>query len=314
MNKLIGFINKNSDAIIESILEKLEKSNKLLPYHKDDEPEEKFEFTDKDRDEAWLKFLGKQEPIEKDFMKLLIKLFEDQRKEMIRNIKEVMTVRSISVKQNEDIDTLVNEIMFNVLAAVVASEAVLVPMETGAVISAGIAAIDTLPTTVTFDPTSEIIVNFINKKEILVKEIVNTTDKVLRKVVEDQLKENLIEGLSTGESARKIEQRVNAVFGQMEKGRAKTIARTEISSSLNFGAHEGAIQSNVVKEKQWVTARDELVRTEPFSHTAAEGETVGLREDYMKTGEPMGYPTDPSGSLANFINCRCAEIFIPVEP
>ncbi len=296
MNRLHEFINRNNEEIAKSVVDKLSQQSKALPcYHK---------FTDKDRDEAWLKFLGKQEPLEQDFMKVLIKLFEVQRKEMLRNIREVMG-KSI-VKQEMDIDSLVNEIMFNIEAANEAFKTDLIPMMNGAVIAGGISAIETLPTSVVFDPTSEIIVNYIKTKEILITGINETSEKVLRKT--------LVVGIKEGESAVKITKRVNTVFTSFETGRAKTIARTEVSNALNFGTIEGYNQSNVVKEKQWVTARDELVRTTPFDHTAADGETVSMKEDFMNTGEPLEYPTDPSGSPGNVINCRCNMIPIVIEP
>ncbi len=342
MNKLLDFIERNSTAIAESIIEKLELDRKLLPVHKEDDFKKNFRgragtitlpddikaedviffkmpdesevsgITDKDRDEAWIKFLGKQEPREKEFMEIVNSLFEDQKKETIRNIKRVMG-KSIT-KAEPDVEGIVSTIMFNLKNATEESQEAMIPQILSALTFAGSETIASLPTEVVFDPTSKLMLDYIKGKNILVKEIVEITQKSLGNHLEQQLKANLAEGLSSGESAAKMTKRVETVMGQMQKGRAKTIARTEISNALNVGANEGAVQSGVVKEKQWVTARDEDVRTKPFSHFAADTETVSLKDDYVKTGEPMRFPTDTNGSPANFINCRCSELYIPIEP
>jgi len=72
-------------------------------------------------------------------------------------------------------------------------------------------------------------------------------------------------------------------------------------------------QSGVVRSKTWLSALDERVRGneagDVFNHLPpAHGETVGLREMFVNTGEALAHPGDPNGSAANIINCRCTQI------
>lgn len=56
--------------------------------------------------------------------------------------------------------------------------------------------------------------------------------------------------------------------------------------------------------KTWVTMADRLVRTSPFSHVAANGQTVNIDEPYIVSGEQLNYPSDNSlgASVGNTIN------------
>ena len=63
-------------------------------------------------------------------------------------------------------------------------------------------------------------------------------------------------------------------------------------------------------EKEWVTAGDEVVRTSPFSHVAADGQKVNIDESFNVGGQLLRIPGDTSqgASLSNVIRCRCASV------
>lgn len=58
-------------------------------------------------------------------------------------------------------------------------------------------------------------------------------------------------------------------------------------------------------DKEWVTAGDEVVRTTPFSHVAADGLKVNIDESFDVGGQLLRIPGDTSqgASLGNVINC-----------
>ena len=72
---------------------------------------------------------------------------------------------------------------------------------------------------------------------------------------------------------------------------------------LNAGRIDAMKQNGVVKH-QWLSAGDELVRSEPFNH-AIDGQTVAVGELFTTM---LRWPLDPdsSGSVPeNLVNCRC---------
>jgi hypothetical protein len=68
----------------------------------------------------------------------------------------------------------------------------------------------------------------------------------------------------------------------------------------------------------WLTASDERVRA---SHIQAGKDygvngdpgPIGYNQPFIINGEKLMHPRDPNGSPENVINCRCEEIFLPVE-
>ncbi|GAG42373.1 unnamed protein product, partial [marine sediment metagenome] len=77
--------------------------------------------------------------------------------------------------------------------------------------------------------------------------------------------------------------------------------------AFQLGRHAGMKQAGV-KEKEWLTSRDGLVRTEETSaanHVELDGEQVDISETFSNGLE---HPGDPSGPPEEVINCRCDSI------
>lgn len=91
--------------------------------------------------------------------------------------------------------------------------------------------------------------------------------------------------------------------------RGMTIGRTEALASLHEAQYEALkqlVDSGKVKANQvrriWDSAGDVRVR---FDHAVADGQSVGLDEDFTIGGRAMRYPGDPRGGPDQVINCRC---------
>lgn len=101
----------------------------------------------------------------------------------------------------------------------------------------------------------------------------------------------------------------------LNRNRARTIARTETVGAANAASNIAAKESGLVMDKIWISARDLRVRREPrdkFDHLHANGQTVGMNEKFIVSGEYLDFPGDRKGvSEGNFINCRCTHAFIP---
>ena len=58
--------------------------------------------------------------------------------------------------------------------------------------------------------------------------------------------------------------------------------------------------------KRWVSNADE--RTRP-SHALANGQEVGIDDDFIIGGKKMSYAGDPKGGASEVINCRCVIVY-----
>ena len=86
------------------------------------------------------------------------------------------------------------------------------------------------------------------------------------------------------------------------------IARTEVQSAQNEGSHQTMLDYGV-QFRQWISAGDDRVRDDLYSHVYMNGQVVRTGENYSNG---MQHPGDRSGALADFINCRCREVpYIP---
>lgn len=130
----------------------------------------------------------------------------------------------------------------------------------------------------------------------------NTTRNMFRVI----LNKGLEEGKSNVEIAKDFRK-----TGKIQKvWRAKRIARTETHSTSVHSLHTAAKTTRMMRQKEWLSAKDSRTRTSPFNHLFANGERVDVNAFFQKTGESLMYPGDYSrGSGGNIINCRCVELF-----
>lgn len=137
--------------------------------------------------------------------------------------------------------------------------------------------------------------------------ITTTTAKMIQKIVE----KGQMEGMSINQIAKEID---GLYLKQIIPNRSKVIARTEVISSSNAGNRFAALQTGLPLEKEWISTLDDRVRDEndKFNHKIMHGVRIPMDEYYqvpMSNGgtESLMFPTDPSGSAGNVIQCRCTE-------
>ena len=139
---------------------------------------------------------------------------------------------------------------------------------------------------------------FIGKESAKTTEEINGTTKSLIQII-------INKGFLAGKTNDEIAKDLVDIGLISNKRRAMRAARTETHTIAVHTMNETVKVSGVANIKEWITARDERVRVEPFDHRAADGEKVGINEMFILTGEPMEYPGDPGGSIGNVANCRC---------
>lgn len=130
----------------------------------------------------------------------------------------------------------------------------------------------------------------------------------------DRLTQSLTQGVNAGEDYSKLADRVGSIFDSTD-AQAMLIARTEVSgvaNSLTNDYGQAVHAGGLTLQRTWISTLDERTRgndpKDEFDHVSADGETVGMDEPFVMTGEELMYPGDESGSPGNICNCRCALI------
>lgn len=125
-----------------------------------------------------------------------------------------------------------------------------------------------------------------------------------------QFESIITQGVREGAGTDEIARRVRVQSETLSRIRSQVIARTETHRAANKGQTEAARASGVANRKEWLSANDDRVRDDRFDHRAADGEIATLDQPFTRTGEPLDYPGDASGSGGNTINCRCATNYL----
>jgi HK97 family phage portal protein len=125
---------------------------------------------------------------------------------------------------------------------------------------------------------------------------------------QSEIERIITQAATEGWSVTQAADAIGALYDGFTVGRAECIVRTEIVKSYNFGALEG-YDAEGADGKGWMSALDDRTRTPPdseFDHVAQHGQEVGLRDMFDLSGEKLRFPGDPNGSPGNICNCRCA--------
>ncbi|MCS6302359.1 MAG: phage portal protein [Nitrospira sp.] len=121
--------------------------------------------------------------------------------------------------------------------------------------------------------------------------------------VRQRVEQEIAAGLSADESPAEIAARISGLYHHLAGARAQTIARTETARAYNE-TRWAAMRQLGIERAEWLTARDEHVRLDPFDHQI-DGEVRRLGEPFTNG---LRFPNDPTGAPGNVINCRCVAI------
>lgn len=142
-----------------------------------------------------------------------------------------------------------------------------------------------------------------------VTEILGTTLELAKPAIKKAL-ELANEGKSIQEVEKAIREQVMDVGGVVSKGRATTIARTEVISASNQSTFEAVRSAGVKTEKKWITGGMNIRPT----HRAAEAQGWIDFNDTFRVGDyNMKHPGDFTGGPEEVINCKCTLIFRVID-
>lgn len=115
----------------------------------------------------------------------------------------------------------------------------------------------------------------------------------------EELKRDFAESFELEETRQQLIKRIQVRYGQISKGRARTIAGTEVQVANQTGIFEGYRQAGA-GIKIWVAISDGRTRE---SHVMVDGEEKPIDVPFSNG---LMYPGDPTGSASEVINCRCS--------
>jgi len=244
--------------------------------------------------QIWKAVIRLGEPVEKEMAAKLMDYFYDLRSEVLENILQRQGYKSVKAAAIED------DLIFDISAATELLRKNIFPY----VEQAYELGIETLASgDIAYGLTNPRAMAALAKRAKDLEEINVTVAKQLKSEFKPILERGIEEGLSYDEIAGDLANSARNTFNNA-RGRAKTIARTEVNGAMSQARYDLMQEIDTPKHK-WVSARDGNVRP---SHYAIDGQIVAIGKRFSNGLE---YPHDISGDPSETINCRC--ITVPVE-
>jgi len=138
-------------------------------------------------------------------------------------------------------------------------------------------------------------------------------DKDLQKLREDgqsdliftKNKNSIVASNIKKELNNKIDSRSQVIVDN-NVGIAESWSRQKEAELIDDAELIGTNQQIIKLNKKWISILDAQTRTGRFDHVAPDGQTVGVKDFFLVSGEQLSVPRDTErGSLGNKINCRC---------
>lgn len=147
---------------------------------------------------------------------------------------------------------------------------------------------------VEFDgPADPEVQKFIAEKVLKIVGVNETTEEQIRAAIAG----GIDDGLGTDEIADAIVDVFDVAYS-----RARTISRTELSSSNN-GGRFATFKAYGAERHGWVASGDDRTRE---THSDVDGEEVEMGEQFPIVN--LIYPGDPDGDPSEIVNCRCVAV------
>lgn len=140
-----------------------------------------------------------------------------------------------------------------------------------------------------------------------VGERIQDLEETTRKKVIDAIREAYAETIAEGEGAVSLADKIEEIYDEFSKGRAGTIARTEIGTASNYASLQAAKASGLQLNKEWV-ARDSGAESRP-THQEVNGTILPMDEKFDVGDYEMVGPGDPGAGPEEICNCYCILIY-----
>ncbi|MGW0938868.1 phage portal protein [Streptomyces sp. NPDC002666] len=121
--------------------------------------------------------------------------------------------------------------------------------------------------------------------------------------------EKLASTIKLADAPADIRKDARAMFDGMTESRARVLAQARVSQTSNFAAHEGAKQGGA-RTKTWRVWDANPRKT----HQRADGQTVGIREDFTVGKRKGRWPHDHRLGVDEIAGCTCRLQFNREDP
>lgn len=219
---------------------------------------------------------------EKVFKKELTQYFTEQQERITSALEPTKT--RVFRKKN-----LLDEILSLELEVKLGREK-FIPVLRELLLQAGISAMQLAGSDYEFTITSDMLTWIDNRANVFLRTINETTLK--------KLGEQFQQSLDSNENREQLINRVQETYGDISKGRAGVIARTEVHNATQYGTLEGYKRAGMTL-KIWVSVIDAHTRE---THAMLDGEERPMDVPFSNG---LMLPGDPRGSAEEVINCRC---------
>lgn len=116
-----------------------------------------------------------------------------------------------------------------------------------------------------------------------------------------KIRETVAQGLHQGETYKTMAKRLNESLSKQVVNPMRII-RTESHRVFSEARKDSLDKANIKMTKQWITSRDERVRS---THSPMDGVIIPYKEDFELPDGARGFAPGQIGSPQHDINCRC---------
>lgn len=225
---------------------------------------------------------------------------ENYIKQYERQATQFLTIVRLYLKRQRDrvLDSLDNRVksledeVFNLNLEIQLAKTEFLPFLEDILIRAGASAMLFQGSDFNFNLSSQLATTLSKRVDLFTRSINETTFS--------KLKSEFTESFAEGETRDKLIKRVENVYGDISKGRAQTIARTEVQVANQTGIFGGYKQAGAqIKIWVWAPGIKGGVRD---NHAAIDGEEQPIDTPFSNG---LMYPGEASGSAGEVINCQC---------
>jgi HK97 family phage portal protein len=245
------------------------------------------------RKAAWIKLNDKVNPMIGKAAKSVRGYFRGVNQKLYKSLAREKSIKAISER---DIDDIVNSTLDDDKLKAALREDELVAIKIGADTAEGLSDFK--------------VQTMLAQRLEAVKDMNETTRKLLTDGLHDALDEAVKAGLTEGETAQALIAKAEEL-GEQNLKRARTIARTEIHSAFSMGRHE-SVKETQPKYKRWIadiysgTKCSHGTHDDKSPRMYMHGERREFNEEYSNG---CMFPLDPGGPAHETINCRCVEVY-----
>lgn len=138
------------------------------------------------------------------------------------------------------------------------------------------------------------------RSAMIAGEILDTQAALINNLIDSILEDAHTEGAGIPEIMRSIRDDLENGLTVINNYQSERIARTEVIGSSNKGSFDGALQTGVDMQKEWINSGLPGMRQSHIIYGS-----MGAQRMDFQYAPGLRHPGDPEGSADEVINCRC---------